>query len=106
MAGGTLAALEPPSAWPAGALPTLGVALGVLGGWSTGTRAAALTALEAKVSFLQQRVGSRLCPAPKPPTTKGPPLLPWAPPPSKAPPPPRPCYLTAVTARSGHTRLA
>ena len=52
MAGGTLATLGSPSPWSAVALPTLGVALGTLGGWSTGTWAAALAALEAKMSFL------------------------------------------------------
>lgn len=61
----TLAALEPPGPRLAVALPTLGVALGALGGWSTRTRTATPTALEAEVSFL-----------------------------------------TAVTARAHHTRLA
>lgn len=52
VARGTLAALETPSPWSAVTLSTLGVALGALGGWSTGARAAAPAAREAEVSFL------------------------------------------------------
>lgn len=52
VARGTLAALEPGGPRPAVALPTLGVALGALSSWSTGTRLAAAAALEAEVSVL------------------------------------------------------
>lgn len=51
VARGTLAALGPCGPWLAMALTALGVALRALGGWSTGTRVAALALLKAKVSF-------------------------------------------------------
>lgn len=52
VARGTLPALGPPSPWLAVALPTLGVAVGALGGRSTGAWLATPAALKAEVSFL------------------------------------------------------
>lgn len=90
----TLAALEPPGPRLAVALPTLGVALGALGGWSTRTRTATPTALEAEVSFLWAQAAVMALPSLHPG------LLP------ALRPRPRQPYLTAVTARAHHTRLA
>lgn len=69
VAGGTLLALGPPSPWPAVALPTLGVALGALSGWSTGARLATPAALEAEVSFLWHRCGVMALPSPQGPAS-------------------------------------
>lgn len=51
VARGTLEALGSCGPWLAVTLTSLRVALGALGGWSTGTRAAALALLKAEVSF-------------------------------------------------------
>lgn len=90
----TLAALEPPSPRLAVALPTLGVALGAPGGWSTRARTATPTALEAEVSFLRAQASVTALPSLHPG------LLP------ALRPRPRQPYLTAVAARAHHTRLA
>lgn len=52
VARGTLAALGSCGPWLAVTLTALRVALGALGSWPTGTRAAALALLKAEVSLL------------------------------------------------------